>query len=59
MATAADPTPELTGDARTDRRRLVVAARSAHGTREQRMGNFRTGYDGGARACLADFRAFT
>ena len=59
MATAADPTPELTGDPRTDRRRLIIAARSAHGTREQRMGNFRTGYDGGARACLADFRALS
>ena len=59
MATAADPPPELTGDPRVDRRRLIVAARNAHGTRAQRMGNFRAGYDGGARACLADFRAFS
>ena len=59
MATAADPTPELTGDPRTDRYRLLRAARSAHGTREQRMGNFQAGYDGGARACLVGFRAFS
>jgi hypothetical protein len=57
MATAADPTPELTGDPRVDRRVLFRAARSAHGTGAQRMGNFRAGYDGGPRACLADLRA--
>jgi predicted metalloprotease len=53
MAAAADPTPELTGDRRIDRRILARAARMGHGTREQRMENFRIGLDGGARACLA------
>ncbi len=59
METAGDPTPELTGDPRVDRRRLIVAARNAHGTREQRLGNFRTGYESGPRACLVDFQAFS
>lgn len=53
MAAAADPTPELTGNRRIDRRILTRAALLGHGTREQRMGNFRAGLDGGARACLA------
>lgn len=54
MAAAADPTPELTGNRRIDRRILTRAARMGHGTREQRMGNFRSGLSGGARACLAN-----
>ncbi len=53
MAAAADPTPELTGNRRIDRRILTRAALLGHGTREQRMENFRVGLDGGARACLA------
>jgi predicted metalloprotease len=52
MAAAADPTPELTGDRRIDRRILARAARVAHGTREQRMANFRAGLDRGTSACL-------
>ena len=59
MASAGDPMPELTGDPRVDRWHLIRASRSAHGTREQRMGNFRAGYDGGPRACLSDFRALS
>ena len=53
MAAAADPTPELTGNRRIDRRILTRAALMGHGTREQRMENFRAGFDGGARACVA------
>src|SRR5918995_625462 len=52
MAAAADPTPELTGDRRVDRVILSRAARSAHGTKEQRMANFRLGLDRGAGACF-------
>ena len=53
MAAAADPTPELTGNRRIDRRILRQAALMGHGTREQRMGNFRSGLSGGATACFA------
>lgn len=56
MAAAGDPTPELTGDARVDRRILRVASTMGHGTREQRTANFKRGLDGGAGACLDDFR---
>jgi hypothetical protein len=59
MATAADPTPRLTGDRRADRRILRVAALMGHGTREQRTANFRRGLDGGAGACLDDFQSLT
>src|SRR6185369_4725721 len=52
MSTAGDPTPESTGDQRLDERIARRIARSSHGTREQRMQNFRTGLDGGAGACL-------
>ncbi|HUQ84071.1 MAG TPA: neutral zinc metallopeptidase [Gemmatimonadaceae bacterium] len=52
MAAAADPTPELTGNRRVDRVILTRAARMAHGTKEQRMENFRTGLEAGAGACL-------
>jgi predicted metalloprotease len=57
MAAAADPTPELTGDSRVDRVILRRAARMAHGTKEQRMENFRAGFDGGAGACFAELKA--
>jgi len=53
MAAAADPTPELTGNRRIDRRILRQAALMGHGTRDQRMGNFRSGLSGGATACFA------
>lgn len=56
MASAGDPTPQLTGDNRVDRAILVRAARMGHGTDEQRVGNFRAGLDRGAGACLAEFR---
>ena len=56
MAAAADPTPELTGNRRVDRVILTRAARMAHGTREQRQGNFRAGLESGAGACFEDLR---
>ena len=56
MASAGDPTPQLTGDNRVDRAILVRAARMGHGTDEQRVGNFRAGLDRGAGVCLAEFR---
>jgi predicted metalloprotease len=54
MAAAADPTPELTGNRRVDRVILRRAAVMAHGSKEQRMGNFRTGLEGGASACFGE-----
>ena len=57
MAAAADPTPELTGDRRIDRRILTRAAVLGHGTRAQRMDNFRAGLDAGPRACMSTFAA--
>lgn len=56
MAAAADPTPQLTGNRRLDRRIELRMALMGHGTREQRMGNFKAGYDGGPGACLESFR---
>jgi predicted metalloprotease len=56
MASAGDPTPQLTGDNRVDRAILVRAARMGHGTEEQRVGNFRAGLEKGAGVCLAEFR---
>jgi predicted metalloprotease len=54
MAAAADPTPELTGNRRVDRVILRRAAVLAHGTKEQRMENFRAGFEGGAGACFEE-----
>lgn len=54
MAAAADPTPELTGNSRVDRVILRRAARLGHGTKEQRMENFRAGFEGGAGACFSE-----
>ena len=56
MATAGDPELPLTGNERVDRRILVRAAMVGHGTREQRMANFRGGYESGAGACLVEFQ---
>jgi predicted metalloprotease len=55
MYTAGDPTPQLTGDQRMDNRILRVASLMGHGTREQRLANFRQGLSGGAGACLPEF----
>jgi predicted metalloprotease len=56
MASGADPTPALTGNPRMDNRILRTASLLGHGTREQRTSNFRRGLDGGAGACLEEFR---
>lgn len=56
MASAGDPTPQLTGNERVDQRILARMERVGHGTREQRVQNFRAGLQGGAAACLADFQ---
>lgn len=55
MASAGDPTPQLTGNDRMDQRILARMEMVGHGTREQRVNNFRTGLNGGAGACLSDF----
>ena len=54
MAAAADPTPELTGNRRVDRVLLTRAAMMAHGTKDQRQQNFRTGLEAGAGACFEE-----
>jgi hypothetical protein len=56
MSAAGDPTPQLTGDRRVDGWILTRAAMMSHGTREQRMQNFKSGLDGGPGACLPEFR---
>ena len=54
LAAAGDPTPQLTGNRRLDARISYRAALMGHGTREQRLANFRTGYERGATACLPE-----
>jgi predicted metalloprotease len=56
MAAAGDPTPQYTGNRRIDSRISLRAALLGHGTREQRQANFKSGFDGGAGACLPAFR---
>jgi len=56
MSLAGDPTPEATGNARYDRMVQARLARESHGTKEQRMQNFRSGLEGGPEACLEAFR---
>lgn len=55
MALAADPAPEATLVSRGDERRQVLASLMSHGTREQRMQNFRAGLERGPSSCLAHF----
>jgi predicted metalloprotease len=56
MSLAGDPTPAPTGNARYDALIQARLARQSHGTRDQRMENFRAGFSGGPGACLEDFR---
>ena len=56
MSMAGDPTPRSTGDERLDARSQARLARNSHGTKGQRMRNFRVGLEGGAGRCLAEFR---
>ena len=55
MSMAGDPTPESTGNRRMDAMIQARLARESHGTKEQRMQNFRSGLDKGPAACLEDF----
>jgi len=55
MSMAGDPTPQATGNRRVDAMIQARLARESHGTKEQRMQNFRTGLDGGPSACLEEF----
>jgi len=54
MSNAGDPAPQLTGNRRADGWILTRAALAGHGTREQRMQNFKTGLDGGPPACMPE-----
>ncbi len=56
LAAAGDPTPEYTGNRRIDRQISLRAQLLGHGTRDQRLSNFRAGYEGGAGACLSAFQ---
>ena len=56
LAAAGDPTPELTGDRRIDSRILTRATLAGHGSREQRLANFRAGYSRGAGVCVDALR---
>jgi predicted metalloprotease len=55
MSLAGDPTLQPTGNERLDARLQSRLARQSHGTREQRMENFRDGLEGGAKTCLEEF----
>jgi predicted metalloprotease len=56
MAAAGDPTPEFTGNPHQDARLARLVARNSHGTRDQRVQNFRDGLGGGGGACLDDLQ---
>jgi predicted metalloprotease len=56
MAAAGDPTPQPTGNRWLDARMERQLSRQAHGTREQRMANFKSGLEGGPGACLPELR---
>jgi hypothetical protein len=56
LAAAGDPTPQLTGNRRIDSRIQLRMALMGHGTRDQRLENFKAGFDNGPGACLESFR---
>lgn len=56
MAAAGDPTPQPTGNPRHDARVIRMVSLMGHGTRQQRMSNFKAGFEGGAGACLETFQ---
>ena len=56
MSMAGDPSPQLTGNERVDRMIVRRASLMGHGTRDQRMENFRHGLNAGPSACLTEFR---
>ncbi len=55
MSMAGDPEPQSTGNARHDARIQARLARMSHGTKEQRVQNFKDGFAGGPAACLDEF----
>jgi uncharacterized protein len=55
MSLAGDPTPQPTGNRRVDAMIQARLEQQSHGTKDQRMQNFRTGLEGGPAACLDDF----
>jgi len=57
MESAGDPAPEATGDERYDAMLARRMATQGHGTKEQRVENFEDGAQGGAGACLDEFRS--
>ena len=57
MALAGDPESASAASGASSERDRRRAALMSHGTREQRMENFRSGLDGGAAACLPHFGA--
>ena len=56
LAAAGDPTPQFTGYEQVDARIARRAQFLGHGTRDQRLANFKAGFSGGAKACLTAFR---
>ena len=56
LAAAGDPTPEFTGYEQIDARIARRAQIMGHGTRDQRLANFKAGFGGGPKACLSAFR---
>jgi predicted metalloprotease len=56
ISMSGDPTLRPTGNARRDAMMQAQLARYAHGTKDQRLDNFRRGLNGGPAACLADFQ---
>jgi uncharacterized protein len=57
MSMAGDPTPPTTGNDRYDSIIQARLARQSHGTKEQRVNNFKDGFENGAGACLEEFSA--
>ncbi len=56
LAAAGDPSPQFTGYDQVDARIARRAQIMGHGTRDQRLANFKAGFNNGAQACLAAFR---
>ncbi|HEY4133046.1 MAG TPA: neutral zinc metallopeptidase [Gemmatimonadaceae bacterium] len=56
MSLGGDPEPEATGNVRYDHMIQARLARQSHGTKDQRTQNFRDGLNGGAGACLDEFK---
>jgi predicted metalloprotease len=56
MSLGGDPEPEATGNVRYDAMIQARLARQSHGTKDQRTQNFRQGFNGGAGACMDEFK---